>query len=319
MILLIDGNNMAYKCKFVFSLSNKGMNVSVTYGFIHTLNSLMARYNPSSIIVCWDGGIPDFRRQALPQYKANRVKDWDDVEREDFYRQINELADFVLPIMGVISIRQSGAEADDLLYHASKIICDKDIIIVTSDKDLFQACNGNVRVLKGDKLITTKEVEEYIGLPFCEFIEWRALQGDKSDNIPGIPGVGEVTATKLLNTFGDISCLWNSANGASPKKNLMNLKMADKIKSFGFQALVTNIVVSRLYIDKVGARLALISNIYPYSGANIRMLKGFLISRTFTSLLASELFTNVRKLKPPRIKHNMVFPVNIGRRYPVGI
>jgi DNA polymerase-1 len=293
------------------------MDVSVTYGFISVLSSLMSKYKPSSIIVCWDGGLPDFRREALPQYKANRVHDWEEGERDEFYRQINELCDFILPIMGVISIQQQGAEADDLLYHASRILDEEDIIIVTSDKDLYQACNGNVRVLHGDTLMTKKDVEDYIGLPFNNLTDWRALQGDKTDNIPGVAGIGQVTATKLLAIFGDVVGVYNAAMRINPKKDLMSDSMAARICSFGMAALITNIVVAKLYLDKVGARIAIISNIYPYNGANIVMLKRFFMSRAFTSFLASDLFTNVRKLKPPKINHKAVFPVNIGRRFPV--
>lgn len=316
MILLIDGNNMAYKCKFVFNLSHKGMDVSVTYGFIHTLTSIMGKYNPSSVIVCWDGGIPDFRRKALPQYKANRNHDWEEGEREDFYRQIDELIDFVLPAMGIISIRQEGVEADDLLYHGSKIL-DEEIIIVTSDKDLYQACNDHVMVLKGDSLVTVKDIEEEIGLPIRGLLDWRALQGDKSDNIPGIAGVGEVTATKLMKEFGDITGIYNAASGHSPKSKLMSESMAEKIKEFDIANLIRNVVVSNLYIDKVGARLSIISNIYPYNGANISIFKKFLLARSFTSILASDVFANIRKLSTPKIRHDVRFPVNIGRRFPV--
>lgn len=319
MILLIDGNNLAYKCRYVFNLSHAGVDVSITYGFISVLSSMLDKYKPSSVIVCWDGGIPDFRRQALPQYKANRVHEWEEGEKEDFYRQMDELCDFILPNMGIISIRHPGAEADDLLYHASRIFDDKNIIVVTSDKDLYQACtkDGKVKVLKGDELISTKEIEKYIGLPFTQLGEWRAIQGDKSDNIPGIAGVGEVTATKLLSQFGDIVGLYNAATGRSPQKALLSPKIATKVQAFGMQALIVNIVVSRLYIDRVGARLALVANMYPFPTANITILKKFFMSRAFTSLMTSNLFANIRKFRPPKIRRDVRFPVNIGRRFPV--
>jgi len=318
MILLIDGNNLAYKCKHVFNLSHKGIDVSITYGFMSVMNSMLERFKPSSVIVCWDGGIPDFRRQALSRYKANRKHDWEEGERDDFYRQINELCDFILPNMGIISIMHYGSEADDLLYHASRIL-DDNIIIVSSDKDLFQACtkDGRVKVLKGDKLLGTKEIEEQIGLPFEKLTEWRALQGDGSDNIPGIPGVGAVTATKLMKTFGDVVTICNAAAGISPKKDLMSKSVAEKVSAFGLPSIVTNVVAMRLYIDKVGARLAIISKLYPYNEANISILKKFFLSRAFTSLLVSDLFSNIRKLRVPKIRRDVKYPVNIGRRFPV--
>jgi 5'-3' exonuclease len=221
--------------------------------------------------------------------------------------------------MGIISIRHLGAEADDLLYHASRILDDKNIIIVTSDKDLYQACtkDGNVKVLKGDELISTKEIEKYIGLPFTQLGEWRAIQGDKSDNIPGIPGIGEVTATKLMSQFGDIIGLCNAAAGISPKKVLLSPKIASKVCAFGMHALVVNIVVSKLYIDRVGARIALVTNLYPFPTVNVAILKKFFMSRAFTSLMVSNLFANIRKFRPPKIRRDVRFPVNIGRRFPI--
>jgi len=318
MILLIDGNNLAYKCQYVFNLSYRGIDTSVTYGFISVMSSMMEKYNPRTVIVCWDGGIPDFRRQALPQYKATRSHDWEDGEKEDFYRQINELCDFILPNMGIISIRHPGAEADDLLYHASRILDDK-ILIVSSDKDMYQACtrDGNVKVLKGEDIIDVNKIEESSGVSFNVFLDWRAIQGDKSDNIPGISGIGGKTATKLINQFGNIVGLHNAALGISPKKKLLSPAIASKVCAFGMSALIVNIVVSRLYIDKVGARLAIISNIYPFPEANVSILKKFFMSRAFTSLMATNLFSNIRKLRPPKIRHDVVFPMNIGRRFPI--
>ena len=309
MILIIDGNNLAYRAKHVFSLSNRGEDVSVVYGFIRVLNSLMSKYKPTSVIVCWDNGIPDFRRQAVPSYKANRHSDDDHDERENFYMQIDELHTYALPMFGMISVAKHGAEADDLMYQASRL-CVDECIIVTSDKDLIQAVNYKTKVMNParDTLYTVDNIEEHFGVPLNHFVDWRAIQGDSSDNIPGVYGIGEKTATKLFKEYGTLT---NIVNKASKSDN----KVMQHIVEFGFQKLVNNIMVTALYADRVGARLAILDALEMFRKADKDRTKKYFMRKAFVSLIDGEFFSNILRLRKPDVStKNMRLPVIAGVR-----
>lgn len=142
MLLIIDGNNLAHRARHSFNLSNAGVDTSVIYGFLHVLTSYMRRYNPDAILVAWDYGIPEFRRVAVPEYKANRKHDDDPEDYQDFLRQMRELSS-ILPKCGILSVRHSGAEADDIMSQASQLSVDE-AYIITSDKDLLQCVRKSV-------------------------------------------------------------------------------------------------------------------------------------------------------------------------------
>lgn len=301
--LLIDANHLAYRCKHVFSLSNNGKDVSVTYGFLRVLGSLLDKWKPTSVVVCFDGGIPEYRRRTVPSYKANRHVDEDPLEYEDFKRQLTELFWYAVPITGCMVVKHKGIEADDLLWHASRMLVG-DSVVVSGDKDLFQCASNNVSVYNPgkEKLYTVKDVEEAIGLPFNRYLDWRALQGDSSDNIPGVTGIGEKTATKLLREFGDITGVYNAAMGHNPKGRIDNDKIRQGIIEFGLQRLINNIYISALYADRVGSRAAILEAYRRYSGYKKNNLKNYLLKRSFVSLLDAKFLGALNKLKEPEIE-----------------
>lgn len=299
LTLIIDGNNLAHRAKHVFSLSNAGKNVSVTYGFLHTLQAYIIKFKPDSVVVCWDGGVPSFRTTAVPSYKANR-EHGDEVEYADFLRQVQELCDYAFPMMGIVSVRKTGAEADDLMYHASRMLTSNNIII-TSDKDLLQAINDNTNVYNParDTLYDRETFEKEFGILHKHFVYWKAMIGDGSDNIPGMRGIGEKTATKLLNAYGDITNVVNAALGHNPDKNLV---MSDKIKTavleFGFDKIVKNVYIMALYADRVGSRMAVSEACDRYAEADKARVKKYLMRNAFISLMDS-LPHQLSKLKRP--------------------
>lgn len=300
MILIIDGNNLAYRCKHVFSLSNKGVDVSVTYGFLKVLSSYMQKFHPSSIIVCWDGGIPEFRRFAVPEYKANRHLDDDPVERADFHRQINELHR-VLPSMGIISIKSSCIEADDLMYHASRL-CKGKCIIVSSDKDMFQALSSfGVEVFNPyrETLYDVDTFEKEYGISIDKYIDWRALQGDSSDNVPGVPGIGEKTATKLFNEFNTLTGIVNAALGINPEGRLVGA-LATNISNFGFTRIANNVMIMALFFDRTGSRDVILNACDGYTPANRKVIKKYLYDNNFASLF-NNFLVDVSNLIAPEI------------------
>ena len=315
--LVIDGNHLAHRCRNVFSLSNRGVDVSVTYGFLRVLSSLLSKWKPTSVIVCWDGGIPNYRRVAIPEYKANRHQDEDPFEYEEFLRQIRDLSDYVLPMMGVVVVRKVGVEADDLIAHASQLLYGK-VIIITSDKDMLQCVNDNVSMYNPNKeiLYTPDVIEKEYGIPVNKLLDWRALQGDGSDNIPGVHGIGEKTASKLIQEFGDISGVYNAAMKRNPKGKLQD-KIATSIVSFGWDRLVKNIYVSALYADRTGSRAIIIDKVNNYQPCNKERVKKYLLKNAFMSLIETSFVGQLGKLNAPVLIQGLRTPVVCAKRVSV--
>jgi 5'-3' exonuclease len=293
---------MAYRAKYAFSLSNRGEDVSVSYGMLRMIKKLMERFEPKSVIVCWDGGVPEFRCKAVPSYKANRHKDDDPLEYESFLAQMIELDTYAFPLMGIISARKEGAEADDLMHHASRILLE-DSIIVTSDKDLIQSVNPQVDVYSPnkDKLYTLDNIEDELDIPLTQYIDWRALQGDSSDNIPGVKGIGEKTATKLFKEYGTLTGIVNKALGINPNGKKMSERMSENIKDFGFRKLTANIKVMALYADRVGARMAIIDAVDHCKPSSKDRIKRYLINNAFVSLMDGEFYHSLTELECPQL------------------
>lgn len=301
-LLIIDGNNLAHRCKHTFSLSNHGVDVSITYGFLRVLGSMLEKYKPSSVIVCWDGGVPEFRKKSVPEYKSNRHTDDDPFEYDNFLRQVEELHGYILPIMGVISSRKIGAEADDLIYHASRMYVGNSVI-VTSDKDLLQAVCHDVMVYNParDTLYTPDTLEIETGVPVSQYIDWRAIQGDSSDNIPGVRGIGEKTATKLFKEYGSLTNIVNAALGFSPKHSVMNDKIRSGILAFGMDKIVNNILITALYADRVGARAELLAAVEEFIYPDTFRVKKYFMANGFVSLIDGVLLSNVKSLTKPEL------------------
>jgi 5'-3' exonuclease len=301
--LLIDGNNLAHRCRHAFHLSHHGVDVSVTYGFLRNVASLIKRFKPSSIVVCWDGGVPEFRRKAVPEYKANRDHG-DPLEYQDFLRQVQELTDYVFPMMGVVSVRKLGAEADDHLYHASRML-EGDNMIVSGDKDLFQAIDDELGVSvyypSKDKVYTMVDVETDYDIAFSNYVDWRALIGDSSDNIPGVPGIGEKTASKLFKEFRELTNITNAATGSYPGPAVLSDRLSSAILTFGFERICKNIYIMALYADRVGSRQAILDAIGDYRPANAKRIKQYLLRNAFVSLMDGMPMA-MTKLKQPSIR-----------------
>ena len=328
MLLVIDGNNLAHRCKHVFSLSNNGKDVSVTFGFLRTMYSYIRKYDPASVLVCWDGGIPRFRVAAVPEYKANRHKDDDPTEYEDFLRQMQELSDYALPMMGVCTVRRVGVEADDLMAAAVRMQQLGDCMIVSSDKDMLQCCredkklSRNVTVLrpstngKDDKIYNIDKVEEEFDIEFEKYVEWRALQGDKSDNIPGVAGIGGKTASKLFKQFGTLTGITNAAAGINPAGTIDG-RLGEAIMQFGFDRIARNIFITSLHADRVGAKAALLGAMSVWRKADKDRMKKYFLANAFVSLLDGDVVGSMMKLNPPLFSTDTTIPKVCHRRKPV--
>jgi 5'-3' exonuclease len=145
-------------------------------------------------------------------------------------------------------------------------------------------------------------------------VDWRALQGDGSDNIPGVYGIGEKTATKLFEAFKDLSGIYNAATNHSPIGTVSD-KVKNAIINFGWDRLVKNVYTMALYADRVGARQAIANEVTNFRPVSRQATKKWLLANAFTSLL--QLPGELESLQAPELlDYEMRYPVVCGRRVP---
>lgn len=187
-----------------------GVPTGPVFGFLRVLRANLNTFKADACIVVWDSaGGSAHRREIYPEYKANRK----DKEKPEALEHINEQREVIQSILPYLNIKQlaiSGFEGDDLIHLLLRTVArtavienksDRDIIVVTGDKDLLQLVHDGVSVYRpiADQLIEEDNFEEMTGVPnYKMFVLRKAVMGDTSDNIAGIRGIGEKTATKLL-------------------------------------------------------------------------------------------------------------------------
>ena len=245
MIFLIDGHSIAFRAFYALpeTLTTKdGFPTNVIHGFLMMISKLVNNYDVEQIIITWDVSKKTFRNEIYDQYKANRSSSPD-----NFKIQIKELQN-LLSNFNIPQISLEGYEADDVLgslsYSFNKQ--NKKVTIVTGDRDSFQLINSKTKIMYTKRGIS--DVEIYDNRAFTnkyqistsQYVEYLALKGDKSDNIPGLPGVGEKTAISLLQKYKNISNIYKNLEELTPKlqsnfidnkKQLMMSKDLAKIKT----------------------------------------------------------------------------------------
>ena len=190
------------------------------YGFAAIAMEIVRKLDPTKVVVAWDSKTSANRRRELyPEYKAGRVK-----PGEDFYTQIPLLIELVSDL-GWAFVEIDNYEADDIIGTLSKQAdetldergnCEYETYIISSDLDMLQIVDDNTRmwrILKGFsniEEIDVSEIESKYGIKKSQFLDLKSLKGDSSDNIPGVPGIGEKTAAKLLNDYGDLDNIYNN-------------------------------------------------------------------------------------------------------------
>lgn len=229
-LLLIDGNSILNRAYFALPALNdkKGQNVNAVYGFLNILFKACQDYSADKLVVAFDMHGHNFRKDIYPEYKANRKGMPDDLAA-----QMPILHD-VLAKMSVTVVEKPGVEADDII---GTITLDNgyENYIVSGDRDMLQLVSDSVTVLLTKRgvteveSVTPKFLKEQYGLTPEQIVEYKALRGDTSDNIPGVKGVGEKTATALLQKYGDIETLFANVEkekGALKEKLINNKDMA---------------------------------------------------------------------------------------------
>ena len=210
-LILVDGNSLMYRAYYGMSAggtptaNSKGLFTNAIYGFARMMNSLIM--NPyDAILVAFDAGKKTFRHDMMGDYKAGRSP-----MPDEFRMQISYIKEF-LDIMRIKRWEQDLYEADDIIGTMAKKASDLGyhVDIYSSDKDLLQLISENTTVhmtKKGFSELedfTPEHFLEVYGIPYTSWVDLKALMGDKSDNLAGVPGIGEKTGVKLLNTYGSL-------------------------------------------------------------------------------------------------------------------
>lgn len=225
-ILLLDSNSLMHRAYHALPnlKSSKGLYTGAIYGFLSILLRLIKEQKPTHIAAAFDLHGPTFRHEMFKDYKATR-KPMD----EELRQQVEPLKELITA-MGIKIVSLQGYEGDDILGTLSKRF-DDECIIVTGDRDSFQLVSPTTKVFWTKKGVSDIEVydEERLlqdGFTVSQFIDYKALRGDTSDNVPGIPGVGEKTAKQLLEKYGSLDEILAHADEIPGKlgQNVQNSK-----------------------------------------------------------------------------------------------
>ena len=209
-LILIDGTAVLYRAFFAIPelTGPSGRPTNAIFGFIRMLRQMEAAWSPTHWAVAFDGGLSEERMALHAEYKAQRPS------MPDALREQIEPVQVYLDAARVAWVRVDGEEADDVLASLVARLTKQadDILIATSDKDLYQLVDETCRVIppagKGEAM-GPEGVMQKTGVPPGQIVEWIALMGDASDNIPGVPGVGPKTAARLLGAYGSLDGLWD--------------------------------------------------------------------------------------------------------------
>ena len=236
-LVLIDGNSIAYRAFFALPLLNnqKGIHTNAIYGFTMMLMKVLEDEKPTHLLVAFDAGKTTFRHQTFSEYKGGRQKTPPELSEQ--FPFIRELLD----AYQISRYELENYEADDIIGTLSLSAEQQgfEVKVISGDKDLTQLSSDHVTVGITRKGITDIEeytphhIQEKYGLSPQQIIDMKGLMGDSSDNIPGVPGVGEKTAIKLLKEFSSLENLLNSIDKVSGKK------LQEKLAEFKDQAVMS--------------------------------------------------------------------------------
>jgi len=235
--MLIDGHALIYRAFYAFPTltTKKGVMVNAVYGFMRILLTVIRDFNPEYLVVCFDMPKPTFRHTEFVGYKA---------QRKEMPEELKGQIDLVKEVVGVLNIPQygiEGYEADDVIGTlACKLTKDEefqenitDVLIVTGDRDAFQLVTDRVHVLfpaygkRGEEEFDAEGVLRKMDVTPDQIVDFKALAGDASDNIPGVKGIGEKTAIRLIKEFGSVSGIYEAIKEKTDKvKNSQVLKGA---------------------------------------------------------------------------------------------
>lgn len=229
-IVLIDGHSILNRAFYgVPDLTNsEGLHTNAVYGFLNIMFKILDEEKPEYLTVTFDVHAPTFRHEMYQEYKGTRKP-----MAEELRQQVPVIKE-VLKAMNIEIIEQAGLEADDLLGTISHQ-CEKeglDVSIISGDRDTLQLATEHIKVRIPKTKQGKTEIEDYLaadvkeryGVTPTEFIDVKALMGDTSDNIPGVPGIGEKTATKIIQEYKTIENAYEHVEELKPPRASKNLK-----------------------------------------------------------------------------------------------
>ena len=221
-LYLLDSYGLIYRSYYAFinrPLKNaSGANVSAVYGFFRFLFALFEERNPGAFAAVFDSRVPTFRHEMFEAYKANRQK-----TPEDLHAQV-PVVEEILRALGLPVLKADRYEADDLIAALAERCRSegRECWIVSSDKDLLQLVGGPVRALRPERDTSCRsmgpeEVEAEWGVQPLRILDYLSLTGDSSDNIPGVPGIGDKTALKLLAEYESLDDIYARLDSVMPE------------------------------------------------------------------------------------------------------
>lgn len=228
-IVLIDGHSILNRAFYgVPDLTNaEGLHTNAIYGFLNILFKILDEEQPEYLTVTFDVHAPTFRHEMYPEYKGTRKP-----MAEELRQQVPVIKE-VLQAMNIATIEKAGLEADDLLGTISHSCEEKgmDVAIISGDRDTLQLATEHVKIRIPKTKQGRTEIEDYFasdvkekyGVTPIEFIDVKALMGDTADNIPGVPGIGEKTATKIIVEYGNIENAHEHVSELKPPRASKNL------------------------------------------------------------------------------------------------
>ncbi len=230
-VLLLDGHSLAFRAFFALPetlVTSSGQVTNAVYGFTAMLIKLLADERPRGVVVCFDKGVPQFRVDRYADYKAGRAA------TPDLFKQQLPLIREVIDSLRIPMIDFEGYEADDLLATLTRRCKEEglEVILVTGDRDILQLVGEGVSVIMTRRGISdvirydAPMVMERYGVTPEKWTDFVALKGETSDNLPGVPGIGDKTAAQLINKYGDIEGVIAHADELTPK-----LRGAIKVKA----------------------------------------------------------------------------------------
>ena len=250
-ILIVDGSSLFFRAFYALPLlkTKRGIYTNAIYGFISMLENAIEKVDPQYIVTCFDMKGKTFRTDIYDDYKGNRQKTPSELEQQ--FPIVRE----ILKAMNIKALESPIYEADDIAGTIASLANKNDIeaILLTGDRDYFQLANKNTKILFTKKgitdldIITEDSIEKSYQINPNQLIDIKGLMGDKSDNIPGVPGIGEKTALKLIHQFSSMENIYDNLDEVSGKKLKEKLE-ENKAQAFMSKKLGT--IVKNVPLDE---------------------------------------------------------------------
>ncbi|MBF0510383.1 MAG: DNA polymerase I, partial [Deltaproteobacteria bacterium] len=218
VVYLIDGSSYLYRAFYAVSnlTAPDGTPTNAVMVFGNMLLKILKEKKPKHIGVIFDSPEPSFRKDIYPDYKANRS-----TMPEDLVVQIPVILQLI-ELLGIFHLARPGWEADDIIgtLAAREAAAGKEVVIVSGDKDFMQLISQDILMWDGQKDLWLGEAQvvEKLGIRPDQVIDFMALTGDTSDNVPGVPGIGPKTAQKLIESFGTLDAIYQHLDQVKPER-----------------------------------------------------------------------------------------------------